>query len=63
MQILKDIGNGTVKVITATDSDTFTNDEVRGAAVGWALIAGISMSMLARKRTSEGKDPYLGFIA
>lgn len=63
MQFLKDIGNGTVKVITATDSDTFTNDEVRGAAVGWALIAGISMSMLARKRTSEGKDPYLGFIA
>lgn len=63
MQFLKDIGNGTVKVITATDSDTFTNDEVRGAAIGWALIAGISMSMLARKRTSEGKDPYLGFIA
>lgn len=63
MQFLKDIGNGTVKVITATDSDIFTNDEVRGAAVGWALIAGISMSMLARKRTSEGKDPYLGFIA
>lgn len=63
MQFLKDIGNGTVKVITATDSDTFTNDEARGAAVVWALIAGISMSMLARKRTSEGKDPYLGFIA
>lgn len=63
MQFLKDIGNGTVKVITATDSDTFTNDEVRGAAVGWALIAGIGMSMLARKRTSEGKDAYLGFIA
>lgn len=63
MQFLKDIGNGTVKVITATDSDTFTNDEVRGAAVGWALIAGISMSILARKRTSEGKDPFLGFIA
>lgn len=63
MQIFKDIGNGTVKVITATDSDTFTNDEARGAAIGWALIGGIGMSLLARKRTSEGKEAILGFIA
>lgn len=63
MQLLKDIGNGTVKVITCTDSDTFTNGEARGAAIGWALIGGIGMSLLARKRTSEGKDAFLGFIA
>lgn len=63
MQFLKDIGNGTVKVITATDSDSFTNSEARGAALGWAAIAGIGMSVLARKRTSEGKDAILGFIA
>lgn len=63
MQFLKDIGNGTVKVITATDSDSFTNSEARGAAMGWAAIFGIGMSVLARKRTSEGKDAILGFIA
>lgn len=63
MQFLKDIGNGTMKTITATESDTFTNGEARGAAIGYGLIFGIGGGMLARYRAERGKPAVAGFIA
>lgn len=63
MQFLKDMGNGAVKVITATDSDKFTNAEAKGAAVTFGLVAGIGMGMLARYRAERGQSAIAGFIA
>lgn len=60
---LKDMGNGTMKLVTATDTDNFTNSEARGAAVTIGLIAGISMGMIARNRTENGYRAIAGFIA
>lgn len=63
MQFLKDIGNGTMKTITATETDTFTNGEARGAAIGYGLIFGIGGGMLARHRAERGRPAIAGFIA
>lgn len=60
---LKDMGNGTMKLVTATATDEFTNSEARGAAVTVGLIAGIGMGMIARNRTENGYAPIAGFIA
>lgn len=57
------MGNGTMKLVTATDTDKFTNSEARGAAVTIGLIAGISMGMIARNRTENGYRAIAGFIA
>lgn len=60
---LKDMGNGTVKLVTARNTDEFTNGEARGAAVTVGLIAAIGMGMIARNRTENGYAPIAGFIA
>lgn len=63
MDFLKDIGNGTVKLFTADDTNVFTNGEARGAAIAVGLIAGIGMGMIARNRTENGYSAIAGFIA
>lgn len=57
------MGNGTMKLVTATATDEFTNSEARGAAVTVGLIAAIGMGMVARNRTENGYAPIAGFIA